>query len=447
MNDARLAREGPVTRGRKAIKSELGHTGTLINSGIIAEEYLAALKTTSLRANVWERMRADAQVAALLSVIVLPLQASNFFVKPSELDPDQGRAKDIADRFEQNLKTMTILWDDFIRQAFLSIAHGFSLFEIVYRSSSDGSRLFEWEKFAPRAANTITSWDTDGHGELLGVEQQVWTAGKHIKTPIPVEKLLLFTYRQEGSNFEGRPILRDAYKHWFFKDMLYKTQGIGAERNGSGFPVLTMPRDVFDDEADVAEDLVRSIRVAEEAGLVIPDDYTFDFQQPRAFAYDKAIEHHNRMIALAGLTQFLTLGSAQETGSYALSRSHGQFFVMAVGGILRHFTDTMNHIAFRKLVDINWGTAVPVPELVGEMIILDPVDVANVLVGLIGGDLLRVDDNTRKIIRERLQLPPEEEDAVNPLMVNDGAEEAGPTAAKKPPPTPKDIQKKITSKK
>jgi predicted transcriptional regulator YdeE len=49
---------------------------------------------------------------------------------------------------------------------------------------------------------------------------------------IPAQKLVIFTHRREGDNYEGRSSLRSAYKHWFFKDTLYRLDGIRHERQG-----------------------------------------------------------------------------------------------------------------------------------------------------------------------------------------------------------------------
>ena len=47
------------------------------------------------------------------------------------------------------------------------------------------------------------------------------------------------------------------------------------------------------------------------------------------------IEHHNGMIAKAALAQFLNLGQAN-VGSFALSASQTDLFLMALNGLLQH---------------------------------------------------------------------------------------------------------------
>jgi hypothetical protein len=407
MNSVLLARRGASAARRSAIK-EIGHTGTPISAGIIGEEYLAALRTPALRNTVWKKMRADAQIAALLAVTTLPLEASTYTVIPNEDDPDRARAIAIAERIDTNLRTMDITWRSFLYQAYLNIAYGFSLFEMIYEKDTGGdSRLLRWRSFAPRSQSTIVRWNVDEHGGLLDVDQELYIDRAPIKVTIPGERCLLFTHRQEGSNFEGRPILRDAYQHHWFKALLYRVQGIGAERMGTGFPLIKIPRDLYAQELAVAEDLIRGIRVNQEGGAVLPMDYEFEMQHGRGFMYDKAIEHHNRMIALTGLAQFLTLGS-NERGSYALSESQGAFFLLALRGLLERFTDTMEQTAFRHYVTMNWGPEVPVPTLSAEMIIIDPLQMSELLSNLVAGGLLKPTKDVRDQVRDSLGMHPEE---------------------------------------
>ena len=156
-------------------------------------------------------------------------------------------------------------------------------------------------------------------------------------------------------------------------------------------------------------DFLRAVRVNEEGGLAIPDDYSFEFLPAQPFAYEEAINHHNRMIALTGLAQFLNLG-ADRVGSYALSKTHGQFFLLALKATARYITDVMESVAFRKLVDLNWGPDAPVPDLEFQMVQLDAIEIATALSNLVNGQLLLPTKDIRQTIREWMNLPLEDED-------------------------------------
>lgn len=47
---------------------------------------------------------------------------------------------------------------------------------------------------------------------------------------IPREKLVIFSFRKEGDNYEGRSVLRSCYKSWYLKDSLYKFEAVKFEK-------------------------------------------------------------------------------------------------------------------------------------------------------------------------------------------------------------------------
>ena len=85
---------------------------------------------------------------------------------------------------------------------------------------------------------------------------------------------------------------------------------------------------------------------------------------------------------------------------------------MALNSILQYFVDVMENIAFRRLVDLNWGTDVPVPQLTAEMVVLDPATISDILTQLVSGQLLLPTPAIREILRERLGFPSEESETL-----------------------------------
>ena len=69
---------------------ELGASGTSLFSGQIWEELLPELSGPT-RMEVYERMRSDAQVAAVLNVIELPIRAADFAVEPFDDTPPPAK--------------------------------------------------------------------------------------------------------------------------------------------------------------------------------------------------------------------------------------------------------------------------------------------------------------------------------------------------------------------
>ena len=51
---------------------------------------------------------------------------------------------------------------------------------------------------------------------------------------IPMEKCLLFRTQTHKNNPEGRSILRNAYRSWYFKKRIEEIEGVGIERDLAG---------------------------------------------------------------------------------------------------------------------------------------------------------------------------------------------------------------------
>lgn len=87
---------------------------------------------------------------------------------------------------------------------------------------------------------------------------------------IPASKLLVFTFRREGDNYEGTSVLRSAYKHWYFKDSMYKFDSVRHERQSVGIPVIYLPDNATDADKIEAKSIVQNIRANEQTGIVMP---------------------------------------------------------------------------------------------------------------------------------------------------------------------------------
>ena len=61
---------------------------------------------------------------------------------------------------------------------------------------------------------------------------------------IPIDKALLFRTKSRKDNPEGRSILRNAYRSWYFKRRIQEVEGIGIERDLAGLPVMYAPADL-----------------------------------------------------------------------------------------------------------------------------------------------------------------------------------------------------------
>lgn len=395
---------------------ELGAPGTVFFGGMVSEEeYNPDLRGDKAIA-VYEKMRrSDGQVKATLLACELPLRSARWDVKAAgEGRQDQEVAQFIRDNlFEQ----MTITWDDFLRHILLMLPFGFSVFEKVWELV-DGR--YRWRKFAPRLPKTIHKWYFDKEGGLDGVQQFVWKnfepfpgRGGETKGPayefvnIPVEKLLAFSLSREGSNFEGISLLRAAYKHWYYKDQLYRIDGIAAERHGVGLAVFKYPSSASKEDRDKVSEIGERLHAHERAYVAIPSTMEFDLKGVAGQLHDivRSIEHHDLQIVRSILAQFINLGSS-DVGSYALSQDQSGFFLMALQAVGRNICDTVNRHAIRQLVDYNWSVDRYPKLVVSGLEYTDIGTFAKAISDLTAAGALLPDRDIEAEVRRLLHLPP-----------------------------------------
>lgn len=164
---------------------------------------------------------------------------------------------------------------------------------------------------------------------------------------IPMSKALLFRTKSRKNNPEGRSILRNAYRSWYFKRRIQEIEGIGIERDLAGLPVMHGPEglDLWNDDIEdnkktriALENMVKSIRRDEMEGVVLPAGYELELLSSggtRQFDTNAIINRYDTRIAMTVLADFIFLGHS-ETGSWALSSDKTELFAMAIGCIPRH---------------------------------------------------------------------------------------------------------------
>jgi hypothetical protein len=350
-----------IVRAQKATEQkpktglEIGDSGTHILSGFISEEYNTELIGIKAFQKYDEMRKSDATVRAAEQAVTLPIRAAEWYVKPaSDLQAD----KDIADFVSQCLfEYLDMPFEDFIRQALLSLAYGVMAFEKVFVTRDvDGTTRIVWDKLAPRLPRSIQKWAIAGGA--LGITQNR-SDGKVVD--IPIEKLIVFVHEMEGENWNGTSIFRAAYKHWFMKNVFYKIDAIAFERQGLGVPDGVLPENYTERDRARMETILKNMRANSQAYVLRPQDYSVGFMDMMAGTTrdpQNSIAHHDRQIMKAVLAQFLELGSAGATnsggGSHALSKDHSDLFLQSIESIARSFASAMNKYAIRQLVDLNF---------------------------------------------------------------------------------------------
>jgi hypothetical protein len=366
----------------KPSMGEMGHSGLKSSSGRIQEELLKDLSGTAGMKLLAEMRDNDPIVGAFLFAVEQLMRQVDWKVLPA--DTGDAAAVDNAAFVDSCRDDMTVPWSDVITEILSMLVFGWCLLEEVYKVRNGPQKdpakhskfvdgLIGWQKLAPRAQDSLDSWipAPDKRG-FIGMRQRTQELGT---VEIPFTKALLFRTKSFKENPEGRSILRNAYRPWYFKKRIEETEGIGIERDLAGLPTLTAPEGLdlwnTDDPRMVtmrglAEDLIRNIRRDEQEGLLLPFGWVFTLASTggaRAVNTTDVINRYDQRIAMTVLADFILLGHGGKFGSFALAKSKTSAFTMSVVGYLNAIRDVFNTVAIPRLFGINGLPLESLPKL------------------------------------------------------------------------------------
>ena len=452
-----------------AHRGEIGSAALHVSGGIIREDILVQLQGYRGRMVFTQMADNDPVIGAVLLAIRHEAHRVEWKFGPAE-DDDESNVE-----FAQScLDDMTIHWDDSLSAILSMLPYGFSLHEIVYKrrdglESDHTDNMVGWHKFARRPQPSIERWEVDPHGEVSGAFQRQ-PAGS-LPTPevfIPIEKCLHFRTTLESSSPEGKSILRNAYRPWFYKNRIEEIEGIGIERDLAGIPVATVPRAWMSDEAnagqkaayEMMQEIVRNIHQDEAASLVIPAAYDESGNQmvtlelltsggTRQFDTTSIIARWDNRIAGSMLADFMMLGQGP-TGTYSLATVKIDLFAEAVNAWLDRICRTVTEQGVRRLMALNGLAGLP-PQLTHTTVRQANLEVLGKYIAQIGGAglLSGPDPELEEHLRKEGGLPALPDDLTGDYQqlameaARAGLEMAGQT---KPPPEgggPEAVEEKV----
>ncbi len=383
--------------------AELGATGTPIFGGFLRElgEYNAEL--TGLSAyHVYEKMRrSDAQVAATLRSVKLPIRSAEWTIREhKDASPIEKEATELV----RSCLMEELDFDAVIRNALLMLDFGAAAHEDVYYLDGDRVRI---RKLAPRLPLTFYRWIcAPGTDDLIALEQMGYRGSKYERAQVPVDKLSLFTFDQEGANFTGQSLCRAMYQHWFIKAGLYKVQAIACERNGMGVPWMKMGPGASKEDQAAGRNWITSVSANERLGMLMPSGWEFGLEGVKGVVQsaEPAIAHHNSMISMAALAQFINLGQGEKGGSRALGNTMSDFFYLGLQATANHIARVISLTTIKRLCDLNFTGIEHYPVLAPQQILSIKLEsVVDALQKLSG--LILSDDELEEYMRQRMGLP------------------------------------------
>lgn len=465
---------------RKQIKGmsvEIGQVGTFDFDGYVRDNIVPELSGEQGRI-VYQRMRADSTVSAIIFAIEMMLRRSKWACIPC--DPEDEKAIEYAIYFDSVRTDMYQTWEHFISNCLSMLVFGWSFFEIVAKRrlgetgevpSKHDDGMWGVHKLALRNQDSLDKWQLNEKNEVIGMIQQIYYGPNAGTYTIPLTKALHFRAGFWKDSPEGISPLRGAYTPWLLLQGINRAEAYGIERELNGLPVMKIPADVLkaaregDADAKAAVDsytqIVRDVRLNKQAGVILPSDHyenadgtvtaqkQYDFSLlssngTRAINVQAAAERHQVSIARCVLADFLMLGTTSRSGSQALGQSRFQFFANAADGWNESIAEVLNTVLIPKLASMNGMDSKLLPKYKAESV--SRVDVQT-LIDCIekyvrAGGMLLPDPRVDAEIRDRLDLPILDVERMKTLQEYDPTLDPrnpryfNPSDPKNQPPTP-----------
>lgn len=421
-----MAYEDEITKPSAPVASfsEVGISGLNRWSGVVKEDFLVNLQHPQSTKVYKEMSMNDPTIGAVLFVCDQLIRKSNWTIEAGGSKDEDEEPKKFV---ESCMNDMEFSWRDTITEILTMLPYGWSLHETVYKyrrgrstnpktnSQYDDGKI-GWRKLPGRAQETLWEWKFAENGDI---EAMVQVAPPDYKSRIiPYNKFLLFRTRPDKNNPEGRSLLRNAYRPWYYKKHIEEIEAIGIERDLNGLPVLTTPDGVdiwnpndqrMTDVRTRAEGLVSKIRRDTAEGIVLPFGWELvllSSSGSRTIDTNNVINRYDNRIAITLLADIVLMGS-DKVGSFALADIKKSLLAAALESFAKGIADVFNSLAIPRLLEINGMDYENPPKLVpGEIESPDLYELADYLRSLKDlGFQIGPDRVLEKYLRASADLP------------------------------------------
>lgn len=366
-----------MDNGKKVVNfKQLGSSGLKRYGPYVYEEFLPELRWPYAGRIYQEMSDNDPVIGAILYLAEMLIRGTKWSVEPASQSSEDIEA---AKFLESCMHDMDTSWANTICEILSMLTYGFSFHEEVYKirrgpyetngkyksKYSDGR--IGWRRLPVRAQTSLHEWEFNKEGDVTAFIQCAEPDFNIVR--IPMSKGLLFRTRISRDNPEGKSLLRNAYRPWFFKKHFEEIEGIGIERDLAGFPVLTAPQDLdLWNEEDPrmvklktnAEEIVASVRRDSEEGLLLPYGWELKLLSSgssRQINIGETIDRYDNRIAITMLSDIILIGN-NKAGSFALADTKQSMLAAALQAQLQNIADVFNSKAVPDLFGYNTFTGI-----------------------------------------------------------------------------------------
>ncbi len=320
-------------------------SGLAVYSGFISDQ--SEYNTSQFGGSKWfeavDKMRNHSTIGAIESLITLPLLATHWEVVPPK---DAGSAsKEAAELLNANL--MSGLYRPFtevVRTALLSLLYGVRLLNPRRRVEDNKILYDDFEDLLP---HTYYQWFFENNRPISVTQRGTDTEGKTREENLKLSELVRLTWREEGGNPRGRPILFPIRGDWYRSEFISSVCVVAAARAGVGAWMGKIPREMWEDRElrNTIEDLLKKIQSKEGGAAVIPSEVAVEpinaLRDGGIEGLMKLLDHYDTRMAKGALANLLQLGM-RDVGTQALANVLFDMFILNVDGAGAFVRDAFN---------------------------------------------------------------------------------------------------------
>jgi len=364
--------EHNMRANRKGMFKELTKTGHPTFMGQFGMETIGVYNPDEIPVSTYSKMKTDSQVALGLAVIKLPLLSLSRSIECED--------SDIAMFVDEALG---MVWNKMIKSMLTAIEYGFASHEKVwwrypleiYSTSGTGRRKTHfsglgevYKKIKAHYPDTVRIRVDKDTGDFIGIVQDV--GGGEPPQILNKNKCFFFALEDDFGNYYGGSRLKQAYKPWYWKEVMYQFMLRYFERRGTPPTQVTFPpgvnRDADGNEVDNAEVALRiGQSLVENSVVTVPYEETKDGRDTmwkveylqddrRGPMFVECINHLEVQILRGLLVPERTVTQDISTGSYSMAATHAEAFLLEQAGLVQSIEAAINEQIIPSLVQFNF---------------------------------------------------------------------------------------------
>jgi len=363
----------------------LNHQGGAGYGNITEDTRSEFLFPTSIA--TFQYMAQDSVIAAANNIIDIMIGKCNWKFEASENSTAKVQAA--TDFLNWSMTNMEHTWKSFIEEVGSYRIYGFHVAEKVWEQVSHGKYAgkYRWKKLPVRSQSTIDGWEFDGSVRNLktifqstsGIPNIYDLATESGQIELPVDKVLLFSYKKRKGNPEGHSPLKDCFQPWTYKKTIESYEAVGVAKDLGGVPVMFIDAGwLAKAQADATsaegvtlatlQTYAENLHSGNQTYMFMPMAYNdsgkplFDF---KLIGVDGGGKQYNTRDIINGkqleilmiyLADVLKLGN-ESTGSYALAENKNNLLTFGIEHHLQFISDVIDNDLVPQTLRVNgWGS-------------------------------------------------------------------------------------------